>query len=160
MSDKLTIKQELFCNNITNPNNKDTFSNGTKSYMKAYNTNNYLVSAVESNRNLKKPNIIKTIIDKLHEQGLTDEYLNDKLKDLTVAYKEVLSSRNKIIELRDNPVRLEALRLTYKLKKHLDDNSNMNIDARQVTFNIENSEELNEVVKELSSLNSKLNILT
>ena len=61
MSKTLTLKQQGFIDNYTNPENGLTYSNATQSYLQAHNGITYNTAKVEGCKNLTKPNIISEI---------------------------------------------------------------------------------------------------
>ena len=78
-------KQIMFVMLYCNPESP-SYDNGTQSYMKAYNTDNTNVSAVESHTILNKPHVIKAIQryrDYLHEiVGFELDWLDTHLRNL------------------------------------------------------------------------------
>jgi len=68
MSRQLTIKEREFVHNLLDKDNQKTYANQTRSYMKAYDTDNYGVAATEASRNLDKPKI-REYLEELYEKN-------------------------------------------------------------------------------------------
>ena len=68
MSRQLTIKEREFVHNLLDKDNPETYSNQTKSYMEAYDTDNYGVAAVEGSNKLTKPKI-REYLEELYEKN-------------------------------------------------------------------------------------------
>ena len=68
MSKQLTLKQQSFIDNYTDPENGITYGNATQSYLKAHSGITYDTAKQEGHRNLTKPyikNEIERIIDEI-----------------------------------------------------------------------------------------------
>lgn len=128
----LPLTQELFCRYYLEP---ETFMNGTKAYSKAYNKEikdkgSYHVCATEASKLLKKPKV-KAYVDKLlTDQGLTDEFVDLRLKQI-------------IIQDEDKKVSVAAIKEYNKLKARITDKSEIAMKFKDVT-----DEELKEQIAE------------
>ena len=66
----MTLKQKGFIANITDIDNPKTFSNGTRSVMKAYNYDNTNMAAVQANNLLSNPKVQSEVDRIMHELDL------------------------------------------------------------------------------------------
>ena len=64
---RLTIKEREFVHNLLDKDNPETYSNQTRSYMKAYGTENIQVAAKEGSRNVRIPHI-REYLEELYEK--------------------------------------------------------------------------------------------
>lgn len=99
-------------------------SNATEAAMRVYNCKNRHVAKVIGAQNLSKLNFT----DLLDAAGITDEYLNKKLKDkLEAKIAKKLRVENtgeyKVIGTDDNKTQTEALKLAYKVRGRLQENN-------------------------------------
>ncbi len=90
---------------------------------------------------VQNPKVAKSIIDLMEEQGLTDEFLLSKHKELIEATRpHNVSCGEGMQEVRmvpDNPVRAKVLELGYKLKRHLseeEDSKGINVNVNIGSF--------------------------
>ena len=78
----LNIKQQAFLNNYLDNTNKDTYGNITRSYMQAYNNDNYNTASTNGHNMLKKTKI-QTEYDRLcNEIGLGDKVRLNALSNI------------------------------------------------------------------------------
>ena len=78
----LNIKQQAFLNNYLDNTNKETYGNITRSYMQAYNNDNYNTASTNGHNMLKKTKI-QTEYDRLcNEIGLGDKVRLNALSNI------------------------------------------------------------------------------
>nr|AKH47755.1 hypothetical protein ACD_19C00426G0134 [uncultured marine virus] len=109
---KLNIKRDLFCKiYATDP---DCMGNGTYAYMKAYNSDNYLVSKASANKLLQLDEITAKINTYLSDEGFNDGNMDKQL--LYVANQH-----------RDLHAKMKGIQEYNKLKKRVTDRLEISI---------------------------------
>lgn len=127
--DQLTVKEYNFLKYLINPDSP-TYSNKTRSYMLAYDRENYHTCATEAHRVLKKPKIQRAYRELLNRAGLSRQDLVATLSD--IIHNKTTQTTHKqgtaggkavdIIETRDVSVRdrLQAIHIVNKLSGDYD----------------------------------------
>jgi phage terminase small subunit len=124
---KLTIKQQQFCQVITNPDNKKTYGNQTQSAMLVYNNNNPDTAGVQGSRLLSDVRIRDEIERLMKQKGIGVEdrvhilstlptrrrkiytqYHRDKKGNVDSTYVEAEPSTQEIIKVIDIANRMTA----------------------------------------------------
>lgn len=156
---KLLLKQEAFCQAYTDIN-QPTFGNAKQSYILTHPKSKEKQKVAEacSSRMLTKDKIINRISELFDSKGITDSKLIDKHNQLLNSTKFIqLGKETK--EVPDNNTQASMLSLAYKIKGHLTESNNTNID-KAVIINLDSQQQarLNETIKELSQLNERLGL--
>lgn len=108
---------------------------------------------------LKEPQVKNSIVESLEKSGLSVGYLNNRLRQLTVAEKQIIFN-NKLVPVADNGTSLEAIKTAYKLHKLLEEKNFVNVDARSVTVDVDlpTVEKIDSVISKLDTLNKTLDL--
>jgi len=124
----------------------------TDAYNKVYVDANPNTARSASAVLFNRPEVKTRVAELLTESGVPLERLLAKYNELLDADKEVIDGRGKIRKLKDNPTRLECLKIGLKMHGALSDG--VDVDVRSLTFNIDtvSAERLSAVIAELSAL--------
>lgn len=122
-SNKLTLKQDLFCKYFSGALKTDeyTFGNGSESYIQTYRTKNLEYARFAAHRLLTNQKIIDRINELLEEQGFNNENVD----------KQHLFLINQNADLR---AKLGAISEYNKLRKRIDKNQTIIFTGNQITF--------------------------
>lgn len=120
----LTLKQQQFVLNYADPES-ETFGNQTRSYMTAYNRDNYSACSTDAHRMLKNPRVRKSIEQILAEENAGYEVRIKALNDLalgrttttTTTESKIGKTKTKSTMVREIPAsdRIKALKLLHDL---------------------------------------------
>jgi hypothetical protein len=93
----------------------------------------------------------------LELRGIDLEYLNDKLAEMLEGEKAIVVDKD-VVYVKDNGVRLEAMKVGYKLHGLL--SNDIKVDNRQVSINMneEDAIKLMDIAKGIEELNKELEL--
>lgn len=153
---KLSTKHKMFAKNLIK-----THGHQTKAYQLTYPNASKITAEKNSCKILsEKPEIKSYMVSVMEKKGMDINSLVGKLKRLTNAKKEVLTSTGVVKKLVDNNIRLSATTTALKLHGHLQPSVHVGDDNRQVSININNkpTEDINKLVDKLTELNKTLSL--
>lgn len=137
-----------------------TTASPTKAYRELYpNTTAPQEISEGAFRILKTPEVKNSIVESLEKSGLSVGYLNTRLRQLTVAEKQIIFN-NQLVPVADNGTSLEAIKTAYKLHKLLEEKNFVNVDARSVNVDVDlpTVEKIDSVISKLDTLNKTLDL--
>lgn len=129
---KLTIKQKLLARSIID-NPKQTLKTAMLSVGYTENTARNPSQVVNK----------QSFVDLMEKNGITDNYLNEKLKEGFEANRQIVT-RDEIIDTPDYNSRHKYLETALKLKNHLNPQYQVNIQANDYRLVIDDSQEVKE----------------